>query len=71
MNTDNITLATILANAFDKEYSAARAVEDLTRLMNQSTELVMEGDFRPHLRHSQEIGERGLCPVVGYSEAVH
>ena len=30
-------------------------------------ELVLDDDFRPHLSHSQEIEERGLCPVLGRS----
>ena len=37
-----ITLATILANALDKDYSADQAVEDLTRLMNQATLVEIE-----------------------------
>ena len=37
-----ITLANILTNAFDKDYSADQAVEDLTRLMNQATLVEME-----------------------------
>ena len=32
-----ITLPFIIANAFDKDYTADQAVEDLTRLMNHAT----------------------------------
>jgi hypothetical protein len=32
-----LTLPSILANAFDKDYTADRAVEDLAKLMNQAS----------------------------------
>ena len=54
-----ITLPTILANAFDKDYSADQAVEDLTRLMNQATLVEMQ-----HGTDSKEYAEmRRLIPV--------
>jgi len=39
---DSLTLPSILANAFDKAYTADRAVEDLTRLMNQASLVEIE-----------------------------
>jgi hypothetical protein len=27
-------------------------------------EVVLDGEFRPHLSHSQEIAVRGLCPEI-------
>ena len=54
-----ITLPTILANAFDGDYTADQAVEDLTRLMNQATLVELE-----HGTDSDEYAEmRRLIPV--------
>ena len=55
----HITLPTILANAFDKDYTSDQAVEDLTRLMNHATLVEME-----HGTASPEYAEmRRLIPV--------
>ena len=54
-----ITLPIILANAFNKDYTADQAVEDLTRLMNQATLVEME-----HGTDSPEYAEmQRLIPV--------
>ena len=54
-----LTLPTILANAFDKDYTADQAVEDLTRLMNRATLVEIE-----HGTDSDEYAElQRLIPV--------
>ena len=40
--TTEVTLPTIISNAFNKDYSADQAVEDLTRLMNQASLVEIE-----------------------------
>ena len=54
-----ITFPTILSNAFNKNYTADQAVEDVTRLMNQATLVEIE-----HGTDSPDYAEiRRLIPV--------
>jgi len=53
------TAATIITNAFDKDYTASQAVDDLEKLMNEAT--LLELTHGPHsLRF---IGLQKLIPV--------
>lgn len=55
----NLTVATILSNAFDKGYSASRGAADLEKLMNEATLLELSGD-----QHSPRFIElQKLIPV--------
>ena len=54
-----LTLPDILSNAFNKDYTANQAVEDLTKLMNEATLVAMEQGT-----HSTEHTEiQRLIPV--------
>lgn len=50
---------TIISNAFDKDYSAAQAVDDLETLMNEAT--LLEFTHGPHSPRFIEL--RKLIPV--------
>ena len=57
--TSEVNLPTILFNAFNKDYTADQAVEDLTRLMNQAT--LVEIEYGTDSPEYAEI--RRLIPV--------
>ena len=51
-----LTLAGIITNAFNRDYTADRAVEDLTRLMNEATLVEMEhGTDSPQYAELQRL----------------
>ena len=43
-----LTIASILCNAFNPDYTLAQAVDDLSKLMNEATWLQIQGEADSH-----------------------